>query len=121
NPLSTGLLRRLYKTTVSDVHCGMRAFTKDAYEAMDLHTTGMEFASEMVIRASLSGMDIREVPIRFLPDGRGRKPHLRPWRDVCDHPQDPRRRPLVPPCGPKPDPRAGARARRGVRAGRVPA
>jgi len=63
----------------------MRAFTKDAYEAMDLHTTGMEFASEMVIRASLSGMDIREVPIRFLPDGRGRKPHLRPWRDGWRH------------------------------------
>jgi len=85
NPLSTGLLRRLYGTAVSDVHCGMRAFTKDAYEAMDLHTTGMEFASEMVIRASLSGMDIREVPIRFLPDGRGRKPHLRPWRDGWRH------------------------------------
>jgi len=85
NPLSTGLLRRLYGTSVSDVHCGMRAFTKDAYRAMDLHTTGMEFASEMVIRASLSGMDIREVPIRFLPDARGRKPHLRPWRDGWRH------------------------------------
>jgi hypothetical protein len=85
NPLSTGLLRKLYGTSVSDVHCGMRAFTKEAYRAMDLHTTGMEFASEMVIRASLSGMDIREVPIRFLPDGRGRKPHLRPWRDGWRH------------------------------------
>lgn len=85
NPLSTGLLNRLFRADVSDVHCGMRAFTKDAYRSMDLHTTGMEFASEMVIRAAMSGMTITEVPIRFLPDGRGRKPHLRPWRDGWRH------------------------------------
>ena len=85
NPLSTGLLNRLFRADVSDVHCGMRAFTKDAYQSMDLHTTGMEFASEMVIRAAMSGMTITEVPIRFLPDGRGRKPHLRPWRDGWRH------------------------------------
>jgi len=85
NPLSTGLLNRLFRAQVSDVHCGMRAFTKDAYRRMDLRTTGMEFASEMVIRASMAGMDIREVPITFQPDGRGRKPHLRPWRDGWRH------------------------------------
>jgi glycosyltransferase involved in cell wall biosynthesis len=85
NPLSTGLLNRLFRADVSDVHCGMRAFTKDAYLSMDLHTTGMEFASEMVIRAAMSGMTITEVPIRFLPDRRGRKPHLRPWRDGWRH------------------------------------
>jgi glycosyltransferase involved in cell wall biosynthesis len=85
NPLSTGLLNRLFRAEVSDVHCGMRAFTKDAYRSMDLHTTGMEFASEMVIRAAMAGMTITEVPIRFLPDGRGRKPHLRPWRDGWRH------------------------------------
>jgi glycosyltransferase involved in cell wall biosynthesis len=85
NPVSTGLLNRLFRADVSDVHCGMRAFTKDAYRRMDLRTTGMEFASEMVIRASLSGMEIREVPITFQPDGRGRKPHLRPWRDGWRH------------------------------------
>ena len=85
NPLSTGLLNRLFRADVSDVHCGMRAFTKDAYRSMDLHTTGMEFASEMVIRAAMAGMTITEVPIRFLPDGRGRKPHLRPWRDGWRH------------------------------------
>ena len=85
NPLSTGLLNRLFRADVSDVHCGMRAFTKDAYLSMDLHTTGMEFASEMVIRAAMAGMTITEVPIRFLPDRRGRKPHLRPWRDGWRH------------------------------------
>ncbi len=85
NPVSTGLLNRLFRAEVSDVHCGMRAFTKDAYRKMDLRTTGMEFASEMVIRASIAGMTIREVPITFQPDGRGRKPHLRPWRDGWRH------------------------------------
>jgi glycosyltransferase involved in cell wall biosynthesis len=85
NPVSTGLLNRLFRAEVSDVHCGMRAFTKDAYRRMDLRTTGMEFASEMVIRAAMVGMDIREVPITFLPDGRDRKPHLRPWRDGWRH------------------------------------
>jgi len=85
NPLSTGLLNRLFRADVSDVHCGMRAFTKDAYRSMDLHTTGMEFASEMVIRAAMAGMTITEVPIRFLPDGRARQPHLRAWRDGWRH------------------------------------
>ena len=85
NPLSTGLLNRLFRSEVSDAHCGMRAFTKDAYRSMDLHTTGMWFASEMRIRAAMAGMTITEVPIRFLPDGRGRKPHLRPWRDGWRH------------------------------------
>jgi hypothetical protein len=85
NPVSTGLLNRLFRAEVSDVHCGMRAFTKDAFRRMDLRTTGMEFASEMVIRAAMAGMEIREVPITFQPDARGRKPHLRPWRDGWRH------------------------------------
>ena len=85
NPLSTGLLNRLFAADVSDVHCGMRALTKDAYLTLDLRTTGMEFASEMVIRAAMSGMTITEVPITFRPDGRGRPPHLRPWRDGWRH------------------------------------
>jgi len=85
NPLSTGLLNRLFGADVSDVHCGMRAFTKDAYRTLDLRTTGMEFASEMVIRAAMSGMTITEVPITFRPDGRDRPPHLRPWRDGWRH------------------------------------
>jgi glycosyltransferase involved in cell wall biosynthesis len=85
NPISTGLLNRLFRSEITDVHCGMRAFTKDAYESLDLRTSGMEFASEMVIRAAMSGMTIAEVPITFRPDGRDRPPHLRPWRDGWRH------------------------------------
>jgi glycosyl transferase family 2 len=85
NPLSTGLLNRLFRAGVTDVHCGMRAITKDAYRTLDLRTTGMEFASEMVIRAAMTGMEIAEVPITFRPDGRDRPPHLRPWRDGWRH------------------------------------
>jgi Glycosyl transferase family 2 len=85
NPLSTGLLNRLFRSDVSDVHCGMRAFSKEAYDSLDLRTSGMEFASEMVIRAAMSGMRIVEVPITFRPDGRDRPPHLRPWRDGWRH------------------------------------
>ena len=85
NPLSTGLLNRLFRAGVSDVHCGMRAITKNAFRSLDLHTTGMEFASEMVIRAAMTGMQIAEVPITFRPDGRNRPPHLRPWRDGWRH------------------------------------
>ena len=85
NPISTGLLNRLFRSDVSDVHCGMRAFTKEAYGSLDLRTSGMEFASEMVIRAAMSGMRIVEVPITFRPDGRDRPPHLRPWRDGWRH------------------------------------
>ena len=85
NPLSTGLLNRLFRAGVSDVHCGMRGITKEAYRSLDLRTTGMEFASEMVIRAAMTGMKITEVPITFHPDGRDRPPHLRPWRDGWRH------------------------------------
>jgi hypothetical protein len=85
NPLSTGLLNRLFRAGVTDVHCGMRAITKAAYRTLDLRTTGMEFASEMVIRAAMTGMEIAEVPITFHPDGRDRPPHLRPWRDGWRH------------------------------------
>ena len=67
NPLSTGLLNRLFRAGVSDVHCGMRGITKEAYRSLDLRTTGMEFASEMVIRAAMTGMKITEVPITFHP------------------------------------------------------
>jgi glycosyltransferase involved in cell wall biosynthesis len=85
NPASTLLLNRLFRARVTDVHCGMRAFTKAAYQSLDLRTTGMEFASEMVIRAAMSGLKITEVPIVFRPDKRGRPPHLRPWRDGWRH------------------------------------
>jgi hypothetical protein len=63
----------------------LRGFRKDAYEKMDLKTTGMEFASEMVIKATLKRMKISEVPITLHPDGRSRPPHLRSWRDGWRH------------------------------------
>jgi glycosyltransferase involved in cell wall biosynthesis len=67
NPLLTEILNWLFKTKISDAHCGMRAFTRDAYEKMDLKTGGMEFASEMVIEAGRKNLRIKEVPITYYP------------------------------------------------------
>jgi hypothetical protein len=85
NPVLSGLLKLLFGGKVSDAHCGMRAFTKDAYRRMQLQTTGMEFASEMVIKAVLARMRIAEVPITLRPDGRNRPPHLRTFSDGWRH------------------------------------
>lgn len=85
NPFLSFLGRLLFKTPMKDFHCGMRAFTKKAYYAMDLQTTGMEFASEMVMKATLWKMKITQVPIILHPDGRSRPPHLKPWRDGWRH------------------------------------
>ena len=85
NPLLSGLLNALFHAGISDAHCGMRAFTKDAYRRMQLQTTGMEFASEMVIKAALGNMRIAEIPITLHPDGRSRPPHLRSFRDGWRH------------------------------------
>jgi len=85
NPLLSGLLKFLFRPGISDAHCGMRAFTKDAYRRMQLQTTGMEFASEMVIKAALGNMRITEIPITLHPDGRNRPPHLRSFRDGWRH------------------------------------
>ena len=85
NPALTLISRLFFHTPVGDMHCGLRAFRKDAYEAMRLRATGMEFASEMVIKASLRGMRIAEVPVTLRPDGRSRRPHLRTWRDGWRH------------------------------------
>jgi hypothetical protein len=85
NPVLTFIGRLFFHSPANDFHCGMRAFTKDAYERLCLQTTGMEFASEMVIRATLAGMKIAEVPVTLHPDGRSRAPHLRSWRDGWRH------------------------------------
>ncbi|HVO25469.1 MAG TPA: glycosyltransferase family 2 protein [Candidatus Margulisiibacteriota bacterium] len=85
NPLFSALLSFLFRVNVSDSHCGMRAFTRQAYDRMQLQTTGMEFASEMVIKAALSDLQIVEIPITLRPDGRGRRAHLRPLRDGWRH------------------------------------
>src|SRR5262249_8870108 len=68
-----------------DFHCGLRGYSRAAYRAFDMRTTGMEFASEMVIKATLLGLRVAEVPTTLRPDGRSRPPHLRPWRDGWRH------------------------------------
>ena len=85
NPVLSGILNLLFRSGLSDAHCGLRAFTKDAFERMRLSATGMEFASEMAIKATLVGLRRTEVPITLRPDKRGRPPHLRPWRDGWRH------------------------------------
>ncbi len=73
--------RGLFGCPVGDIYCGLRGFTKNAYVKMGLQATGMEFATEMVIKSSILGLKIAEVPIVLHPDGRSRAPHLRTWRD----------------------------------------
>lgn len=85
NPSLSFLGRLFFKTPVRDFHCGLRGFSRDAYDRMELKTTGMELASEMVMKASLRSMRISEVPVTLHPDGRSRPPHLRPWRDGWRH------------------------------------
>jgi glycosyltransferase involved in cell wall biosynthesis len=81
NPLPSALGRLFFRAPIGDFYCGLRGFGQDAFERMDLRTTGMEFASEMVIKATVLGMRISEVPTTLQPDGRSPKPHLRPWLD----------------------------------------
>ena len=85
NPALSGLGRLMFGARPRDFHCGLRAFSADAYRRMDLRTNGMEFASEMVIKATLMGLRVEEVPTVLRPDGRSRRPHLRPWRDGWRH------------------------------------
>lgn len=85
NPVLSAVGRVFYRTPIGDFHCGLRGFSRDAILGLHLNTPGMEFASEMVIRATLFGLDIREVPTTLKPDGRSRPPHLRSWRDGWLH------------------------------------
>jgi glycosyltransferase involved in cell wall biosynthesis len=86
NPMFSWMARVWFRAPIHDVHCGLRGFTADLYRRLDLTCTGMEFASEMVIKASLARARISEVPITLHPDGRrGRKPHLRTFRDGWRH------------------------------------
>jgi glycosyltransferase involved in cell wall biosynthesis len=85
NPVLSGVGRLFFRSPARDFHCGLRGFSKAAIEQLDLHTTGMEFASEMVVKASLGGLKIAEVPTTLSPDGRSRPPHLRSWRDGWRH------------------------------------
>jgi glycosyltransferase involved in cell wall biosynthesis len=85
NPVLSGLGRLFFHTPARDFHCGIRGFSRDAIERLDLQTTGMEFASEMVVKAGLHGLRVAEVPTTLSPDGRSRPPHLRSWRDGWRH------------------------------------
>jgi glycosyltransferase involved in cell wall biosynthesis len=81
NPALTSIGRLFFGSPVHDFYCGMRGFRKDAYQTLGLRTTGMEFATEMVVKATLLKLNIEEVPTTLSPDGRSRPPHLRTWRD----------------------------------------
>jgi len=85
NPVLTAVGRVLFRSPVKDFHCGLRGFRRDAILELDLRTTGMEFASEMVVKATLNNLNIVEVPTTLSPDGRSRAPHLRTWRDGWRH------------------------------------
>ena len=85
NPVLTFLGRLFFKSSARDFHCGLRAFSRSGFERMNLSTTGMEFASEMVIKAAFAKMRVAEVPITLHKDGRSRPPHLRSWRDGWRH------------------------------------
>ncbi len=85
NPVLSGLGRLFFRTPVRDFHCGIRAFRKDAIVDLGLRAGGMEFASEMIVKASLADLRISEVPTVLRPDGRSRAPHLRSFRDGWRH------------------------------------
>jgi hypothetical protein len=85
NPILSALGRLLFTSRISDFHCGLRGFRRSSVVSLKLSATGMEYASEMVVRASLAGMNIVEVPTVLRKDGRSRAPHLRTWRDGWRH------------------------------------
>ena len=85
NPLLTGLLNLFYRSGLSDAHCGLRAVTRQAFDRMSLNCPGMEFASEMVVKACLQNLKRAEVPVTLYKDLRGRSPHLKPWSDGKRH------------------------------------
>ncbi|MBZ9806957.1 glycosyltransferase family 2 protein [Mesorhizobium sp. BR1-1-9] len=85
NPVLSFVGRLFFRIKTGDFHCGLRGFNADSIRKLDLQTIGMEFASEMVVRAALAGLRIEEVPTTLKPDGRSRPPHLRTWRDGWRH------------------------------------
>lgn len=85
NPVLSWIGRIFFKINIGDFHCGLRAFSRDSIGKLNLRSEGMEFASEMVVKAALNNMRITEIPTRLRKDGRSRKPHLRTWRDGWRH------------------------------------
>ncbi len=84
-PVLTRVVNLFFKTRIGDVNCGMRGITREAFQKMRLRAAGMEFATEQVVKASLLKLKIAEVPCNLYKDKRGRKPHLRTWRDGWRH------------------------------------
>jgi glycosyltransferase involved in cell wall biosynthesis len=85
NPVLSGIGRLFFKSPIGDFHCGLRGFDRQAIAALGLESPGMEFASEMIVKATLRQKSIVEVPTTLSPDGRSRPPHLRSWRDGWRH------------------------------------
>jgi len=85
NPILSGLGRKFFRSKVRDFHCGLRGFTKKAYDELNLRTTGMEFASEMIVKATLKNLKVVEIPVVMLPSGRPGPAHLKPFRDGWRH------------------------------------
>ncbi len=85
NPVLTTIGRIFFHSPCGDFHCGLRGFEREAILALDLQAPGMEFASEMVVKATIRGLRMTEVPTTLSPDGRSRPPHLRSWRDGWRH------------------------------------
>lgn len=85
NPVLSCIGRIFFKSRIGDFHCGLRGFNRDRFLQLDLRGDGMEFASEMVVKATLQHYHIAEVPTKLYRDGRSRRPHLRPWRDGWRH------------------------------------
>lgn len=85
NPVLSGLGRLFYRSKIGDFHCGLRGYNRESIIGLDLKTTGMEYASEMVVKSTLNNLKITEVPTILSPDGRSRAPYLRSWSDGWRH------------------------------------
>jgi hypothetical protein len=85
NPVLSKIGRVFFKSTIGDFHCGLRGFRKSSIKQLNLISSGMEFASEMIVKATTMGLRVEEVPTVLHPDGRSRHPHLRTWRDGWRH------------------------------------
>jgi glycosyltransferase involved in cell wall biosynthesis len=85
NPVLSFIARLFFNSTIRDFHCGLRGFNREAILELNLQTSGMEFASEMIVKATLRHLKITEAPTILSPDGRSRPPHLKPWRDGWRH------------------------------------
>jgi len=85
NPILSFIGRLFFKIPLHDFHCGLRGFSREKILSLDLQTTGMEYASEMIVRSALYGLSMKEVPVTLSPDGRGHGSHLKPWHDGWRH------------------------------------